>query len=727
MADIGEQEVSNLDLEAVQKQLQSRLSNAYKSLEDSVGSSGRSDSLMDSEVSRLNLRAEREEYYNYSIGRQFGDIGHVLQSAAEGNILYPKASMRSFQDSSFLLRDISQHRKPGEKTKNNQLEVIVPVITKLIKKKVAEATRGVTNVEVVAPTADDVDKAQKTGIVANWMIEKHKLGQFVQKVASHTLIREESFVNVVWDQTIPGSVGHGDGGDVQLGGDIRVELLDGCDVGWEPGKEYADANWWVARYRTTFGELAASWGANKAAREELKKAFNDAVSSGKTTTRIVDGILTDDTEVVYHVYTDRGRMKPDGNGGWEFQPMTQSLIFEQSHIVGKPKTLGWLRGAPPYVYFYYEYVPLMDRNFGLVRRLVLPQTLFNTAQSRIVEQLAYSSRPGLSLAQQEDRIIGSGQVKTQNELKEFTQDWRKPGTVKMVPKGWDLNVDEMPQMPSSLIDYADNVYRLMETISCLETPPPGVDSAKALDTWAKNNSEQDKLFIDIVRRNFADIVRRCVSLWKQNTMKTQVQMRRYDETFGELFDTISGVDLMDEADIKISTTAVDESTMEALNSLVTTAVSSGMITPAVGMEIIANRNAAPLTARTDQDKSFAQMIISKFSKYNELLKEPGANPETVLAMLAEEPLLKVSGLDKDISKLLSILTAAVRTSKFYGWDPQIQNMYVSLVEQYKQVDEQNRVDTQQQAEQAAERAGVANASKQQQDTSGLVGGDTAVA
>jgi len=121
------------------------------------------------------------------------------------------------------------------------------------------------------------------------------------------------------------------------------------------------------------------------------------------------------------------------------------------------------------------------------------------------------------------------------------------------------------------------------------------------------------------------------------------------------------------------------------------------------------------------------MIISKFSKYNELLKEPGANPETVLAMLAEEPLLKVSGLDKDISKLLSILTAAVRTSKFYGWDPQIQNMYVSLVEQYKQVDEQNRVDTQQQAEQAAERAGVANASKQQQDTSGLVGGDTAVA
>ena len=136
-------------------------------------------------------------------------------------------------------------RMPDHRIRNSY-----PFIASIVQAKVSAATQRVPGYEVVPSTTEpeDAQAADLAAKVALYGYDEWRLRRATVKWVEHALVGGEGFVYPYFDTSIGPFVTDPNDDDGARGvglGDVRVAVLSGNQVFWEPGVDFEDSRWVV--------------------------------------------------------------------------------------------------------------------------------------------------------------------------------------------------------------------------------------------------------------------------------------------------------------------------------------------------------------------------------------------------------------------------------------------------------------------------------------------------
>jgi hypothetical protein len=308
---------------------------------------------------------------------------------------------------------------------------------RLIEAKISAATNAMPGYDI-APTSTDPEAASAASVakkVAVYGYDRWGLRKARVKLVTNALVADGGFIMPYFDpdvgpyvQTDQGTVGYGE---------IRMLVLNGNQVCWEPGCDFDDSPWWAIIRARPISEIEAMPGYTGG------KLKADASTSDVPTDRPSEGMA------LVTEYFERPSLK---------EPQGRKLTLANDREIvpagGYPlmDAQGRVCDEPLLHPLVYTVDPDSDRDLGLGSQMIEASRDLNNAVSKTQEWINRALNPQLAATK------GSIDVKDRPNDEPGRIVWVKPG---FQPPAWQ----QTPQIPPELRQEAQDAMDFMRAVA----------------------------------------------------------------------------------------------------------------------------------------------------------------------------------------------------------------------------------------------------------------------
>lgn len=516
--------------------------------------------------------------------------------------------------------------KPGHRIRN-QYNFIRPIVTA----KVSRATQRIPGYEVMPSTTDprDVDAARLSGKIALYGYGQWDVRDKMTRAIYYAIGGGgDGFLMPYFDPNVgpytpridpetglpAGAVGRGE---------IKIKVLSGNEVSWEPGVDFKDSRWWIieqARPIADVMEMPGFFGkklAPDAAASDLK---TDAPDNNKLvlvtefyerpSLKYPEGrriVIANNRVIVDYRLINQDALSPfepypltTGNG----EPVDEPILHR---IAWNPDLSG-------------------DRDLGLTWQLIDAQRTIQDCWNKLLEWKNRVLVPRV-LAPNGSNLLPVGD---------------EPGSTHWYDPGPNGEKPEFEQVPTS---FAQPLFSMLEKMQG-DMREMGFDSdiqasanvaARTVNAVMEQDQAKTSAFMAHVAEIHSSVMRHCLQLVATHYSERRKIAIRGD--FGpETIDSFTGADLYGQIDVRVSAGSLEYLTRDQNTQRVFAYAERGWITPQQAMLAIDSGSSEALTQSVELDVAKIDRIIQRI-KDGTVMEMP-TRPEIRTDEMTGEPIME---------------------------------------------------------------------------------------
>lgn len=574
----------------------------------------------------------------------------------------------------------------GGKMPDHRIRNSYPFIASIVQAKVSAATQRVPGYEVV-PSTTEPDDAQAADLAAKVLLfgyDEWRLRRATTKAVEHALVGGEGFAYPYFDTSLGPFVTNEETEETIGLGDVRVLVLSGNEVYWEPGTDFEDSRWYVIEQAVPKDVIEDTPGYLKG---ELRADATDAESP------------TDDTPaelVIRREYLERpcpkyprGRRLVMANGRQIVPEGDYPCANAEGEILDEPVLL-----RLSYI------TETEDRDRGLVELLVDLQRTIQDTWNKILEHKNRTLNPqmtaprGSNMARRDDT---PGATWFYTPVGGQKPEWERP-----------------PAVPDSLFQILDKALEHLRAIaSDLDVQADPDVAARTAQAAIEESRLRWQTFLGDLAEFHSRLGRRCLYLVQRNY--TEPRLIKIQGLFGpDLTPGFMGADLLGQADVRVNP---DSLAVKSRKSVVEEVLLFGdrqWISPRQAMAAVSAGNSEVLGQSWKFDEARANSIIQKIKRGPEELfslpdrEEMGPNGEPRIV-----PGYMPRAFDNvDIHR--EVFETWMKTADWDRLDDPMREAGNVYYEALLRIQNEREIQRQLQEQNMAEQLGASNAAKPQQ-------------
>ena len=461
-------------------------------------------------------------------------------------------------------------------------------IRPIVEGKISTATQRTPSYEII-PTSTDFERVTGAKIaqkVAAFGYDKWRLRTVSQKTIKLALAGGGAgfampyfdpnvgpFMPVVNDRGEPEFVGQGE---------VKVLVLDGNQVGWEPGMDFEDSPWWIIQRARNVDEV-----------KEIPGYIGGNLKPDSTDAELPDERPRDNLVLVTE-YLERPTAK---------NPSGLRLTIANNRLLCPPEPYpmrgpdGQVLDEPCIHRLVYTQDPEADKDFGLVWQLIDPQRVAQDALNKASEW--------------KNRCLNPQMIAEEGSLIEAPTD--EPGAIRYYQKG-TRNVPQWePAQP-----IPDSLFRLYEVMQDIirnigadfeVNANPNV-AAQTVQSVIEQSQSRWASFMGDVAEWHSRVMRHCLMLVANYYTEPRLLQIRGRTGFEPIAD-FKGADLFDQVDVVVLPGSLAYRTRDQIKQDVFAYADRGWISPEQAMAAIDGGTAENLIRSYELDVARANRIIQK--------------------------------------------------------------------------------------------------------------------
>lgn len=554
----------------------------------------------------------------------------------------------------------------------------------IVEAKVSAATQRVPGYEVTPASSEpeDANAALLAQKVAVWGYDRWGLRRATVKAVKNAVVTGEAFAYPYFDPNVgpfTRQLNPLTGKVETVGqGEIKVAILSGDEVFWEPGCDFEDSRWCAVERSMVPADVEAMDGFYGG------KLTPDATAMGDSTT---------DRENARKVLVTEYLERPSKD-----EPQGRRVFIANGKVICPVEPYpcrdkhGRAVDEPALHRLSYIVDPGQDRDRGLVEQLIDLQRTINDCFSKLIEWKNRCLNPQIlapvgSLITPPDDVPGA--TRYYEPFGEHVPTWEKP-----------------PAIPRELFDMIEMSIMHMRSIGADIDVQASPDlAARTAQAAIEQGQQRWQSFIVDLAQWHAEVMHHCLYLVQQN-YSSERQLQIMGDYGVDPVDGFTGADLRGQADVRVAPGTIEVRSRQRVVQEALMFADRGWITPQQAMAVIHGGIGEKLYETYLRDINWAGHIIQKIKQ----------GPEAVFAMRPNpdgSPGWMPRPFD-DVNVWLAVFTDWLKTPE---WDRlpdemrEVANLvYEGLVQQKQQREQQEAIAQ----EQMAQALGQANAAKPQQ-------------
>lgn len=551
----------------------------------------------------------------------------------------------------------------------------------IIEHEVSASIQRIPGYEVAPSTPDPQDEsaARLAQQIARFGYDNWRMRRVREGVIRYAIVADEGFAWPYFDTSIGPFIDDGEGGEIGQG-DVRVRILGGNEVGWEPGLDFHESRYHIVVQARDMEEVKNLDGYEGG---ELRPDAQNSEQGGERSKHAAKLVMV--TE-----YLERpSPQHPEGR--WFTLANDRVVVGERPYPCRDGS--GEVVDEPVIHRLSYAMDPDSDRDRGLGRHLLDAQRTVNNSINKETMWVDLAMNPQVI-------IWNGGFAKGQRLSNEPGAAYQANGTGKVE---WR----PVPNLPTGLREMREDAMRDMAQIAAQNDVPSGVESSKAIQALLDRDQSRRAAFIANLAEFDSRLMRHCLYLVQKHY--TEERLIKIQGEFGA--DTIPdflGSQLRSQVDVTVLPGSIEVLTRPVQEQRILGYAERGWISPQAAMAAIAGGSAESLIQSYQKDVSRAHQIIRKIKLGPEVLFETPPrfeNGEEVEGWMPRE--------FDNVEIQMEVFEGWMKTVEFDALEPGMQEAASTYYQSLKQIKATKQAEQAEAQMLMAESQGAANAAKPQ--------------
>lgn len=580
----------------------------------------------------------------------------------------------SLVSSSGSLQDVSRLIGPSAGVEPYRAKAVRNFIPDFVRREVSIATTR-TPVFDVLPTGTDRKKIEAANIaekVALYGYDKWNTREIAVRVSTLAVITGEGFAWPYFDNSI-GPYLNDEGVGV---GEIRIRVLHGNQVGWQPGMTFSESRWYIVEHVRPI--------------DEVKKMSNfvggDLQPDASTSTLLNTPQDENSNLILVTEYVERpcpkypnGRRLTIANNRLLVPERPYPLVGKDNKVIDEPFLVRLIKDVDPE----------NDRPRGMVADLIGPQRAINDLESRKLEAKNLGLLPMMVTKNLKPSIPA---IKPIPGAIYNLQGQGEIGWVPPIP----------PQIITQINDMKMATLDDMGRIVAQNDPPKNIESSKALQVYNERDVSARAVFLSNVAEFYGTLMQRCLVLVQRHYDEPRV-IRINGINGSESIDNFTGAQLVDEIDVRVSPASIEPRTREGVSAVVNQLIQMGKVDLQKGLQAIQLGSLEKLTESYDKDVARANRVIQSLKEGPEVFLQGNDMPDGTPSFMPRK--------FDNVTIHKQVFEDWMKTVDFEQSEQAIQEAALLYYDGLTQLEQQRQAEEQQQQMQMAQGLGMANAAK----------------
>lgn len=545
----------------------------------------------------------------------------------------------------------------------------------LIEAKVSAATNALPGYTITPSSTDPslASAAELAKKVAVYGYDKWGLRKARVKLVTNAMVPDGGYALPYFDPNVGPYVKQQDGSSVGYG-EIKVLVLHGNQVIWEPGCDFDDSPWWAILRARPVSEV-----------QKLPGYTGGKLKADATTSEVPTDRPSQDMVLTVEYFERPSRDTPRGR--------KLTIANERTILPLEDYPLEDVNGnvldEPILHELVYTVDPDSDRNMGLGEALVEPQRDLNNAISKFTEWVNRALNPQLTAAK------GSIDRKDRPDDTPGRIIWTRPGAQ---PPTWQQTPPVPPELRQQMLDAMDQMRAIAGDPDISNAPATA--AAASLQTIAAQAAQRWTTFLSALAEVDSKIMRHCLILAQRYYTEPRLLELNGHMGWANVED-FRGAQLLGQCNVRVDPSSLESRTRDQIKQDVQfwQTVMPGVVSPEAAMSAVYGGVVENLMLDVNHDRARANEIVKAirsgpevlFGRPPQLQMMPNPNagqpdPQTGApqpAMVAQEVPWWMPGPWDNVRVWKQVIGTFAKSSEFSDLGPDMQaathNVYDALL------------------------------------------------